>query len=102
MWAVVEIMGHRTRAGAISDASIGGATMLRIEHPIRADHTGDEPLTEYYAPTAIFAIRPCSQDEAEEVALWAWAAPRAMPELSPAFDALVDAEIVDDDEDGPF
>lgn len=94
MFAIVEIMGRRTRAGAISDAQLGGATLLRIEHPTRADATGTEPLTEYYAPQAIFAIRPCTQDEAITVAAWAWPEPRTIPALDPAFD---DAIIDDDD-----
>lgn len=95
-YAVVEILGRRTRAGAISDAQMGGAVLLRIEHPSLADHTGDEPLTEMYAPAAIFAIRPCSFEEAAAVAKWAW--PRAVPanrELAAGFAELVD----DDDED---
>jgi hypothetical protein len=90
MFAVVEIMGRRTRAGMISDAQLGGATLLRIEHPTRADATGAEPLTEYYAPQAIFAIRPCTEQEAAEVAGWAWAAPRTIPALDPAFDDAID------------
>lgn len=40
LFAVVELMGHRTRAGAISDATMGGATLLRIEHPTRVDLAG--------------------------------------------------------------
>lgn len=96
-FAVVEIMGRRTRSGLISDAQIGGATLLRIEHPTRADATGTEPLTEYYAPQAIFAIRPCTQDEATAVASWAWPEPRTVPALDSAFDGLIDAEIEDDD-----
>lgn len=93
-FAVVEIMGRRTRAGVISDAQLGGQTLLRIEHPTRADHTGEEPLTEYYAGTAIFAVRPCSRDEAERVAQWAW------PELSrqvPELPSAAEAHIYDDD-----
>jgi hypothetical protein len=90
MWGVVEIMGHRTRAGALSDATIGGATMLRIEHPTRPDHTGNEPLCEYYAPSAIFAIRPCSQEDATAVAGRVWPEPVYRPALSPALDDLVD------------
>ena len=102
MFAVVEIMGRRTRAGAVGDATLGGATLLRIEHPTRKDHTGVEPLAEYYAPSAIFAIRPCSQDEATKVAEWAWAEPRAAlgPGLVPELEEKVeDAEWDDDDED---
>lgn len=101
--AVVEIMGHRTRAGAISDAQLGGATLLRIEHPTRVDHTGGEPVAEYYAPSAIFAIRPCSAEEAQRVAAWAWPEPRAAlgpglpPELAEHIDA--DDDYPDDDDD---
>lgn len=52
MHAVVEIMGRRTRAGLISDATIGGATLLRIEHPSERGADG-EPLAEYYAPQSL-------------------------------------------------
>lgn len=98
LWAIVEIMGRRTRAGLLSDAQLGGATLLRIEHPTRADHAGAEPLTEYYAAQAIFAIRPCSRDDAEKVAAWAWPAPPpSRPELAPVFADLVDHD--DDFED---
>lgn len=104
MFAVVEIMGRRTRAGAVGDATLGGATLLRIEHPTRKDHDGG-PLAEYYAPAAIFAIRPCSQEEATKVAEWAWPEPRAalgpglMPELE---DKVDDAEWDDDLDDEVF
>jgi hypothetical protein len=92
MFGIVEIMGHRTRAGAISDAQMGGATLLRIEHPTRVDHTGAEPLAEFYAPAAIFSIRPCSEDEATKVAAWAWAEAVQRPALGPAFDDVMDDE----------
>lgn len=93
MFAIVEIMGHRVRAGMISDCAIGGATLLRIEHPTRAAaFDNNEPETEYYAPAAIFAIRPCSQDEAERVAASCWASREWAPALSAPF-----ADLVDDD-----
>jgi hypothetical protein len=103
LYAVVELMGHRTRAGRISDAQLGGTTLLKIEHPTEKDHTGEAPLTEYYAASAIFSIRPCSEEESIEAARW-WRRPgtdepRA---LAPAFESLVDdiEDVdVDDDED---
>jgi hypothetical protein len=96
MWGVVEIMGHRTRAGMLSDATIGGATMLRIEHPSLADATGAEPLTEYYSPSAIFCIRPCSKEEAEVAARWWVRTDSSAPlQLSPALDDLVDDDVLD-------
>lgn len=100
MWGVVEIMGHRTRAGRLSDAQLGGATLLRIEHPSRTDHTGESPLAEFYAPSAIFDIRLCSPEEAEKVAAWAWpGAMPARPALSSGFEDLVDGEDDEDDDD---
>ena len=98
LWGIVEIMGHRTRAGLLSDATIGGATMLRVEHPSLADHTGDEPLTEYYAPAAIFAIRPCSQDQAIAAARW-WTGIDGPPALPAALDEHVVDDFDFDDED---
>lgn len=105
-YAVVEIMGRRTRAGRVSDAQMGGATLLAIEHPTQKDHTGEAPLTELYAPSAIFGIRPCSEDEAIVVAGWAW--PGKVPTraaLDPAFEELVVrndeyGEFYDEDNDG--
>jgi hypothetical protein len=102
IWAVVEILGHRTRAGLISDASMGGATLLRIEHPDTADCTGAEPLVEYYAPAALFAIRPCSKEEASRVAglYWMALAPR---ELDAAFDdyTFLPDDLDDEDQQPP-
>lgn len=101
MFAIVEIMGHRTRAGAISDATLGGAAMLRIEHPSARDHTGEEPFTEYYAPQAIFAVRPCSEKEAADHADRYWYTGTQQREALPA--AAMDAEIIDDDlDEEPF
>lgn len=93
MFAIVEIMGHRTRAGLISDAQLGGATLLRIEHPTRVD-VDQQPIVEYYTPQAIFAIRPCSQGDAETAAGWSWPEQRVTPALGPAF-----ADVLDDDDD---
>lgn len=98
VYALVEIMGHRTRAGVITDMSIGGKTMLRIEHPTRADHTGREPLWEAYSPDALFAVRPCSREECERMAAFSWpAAPSDRPALPSAAAEVVDYD--DDEED---
>lgn len=66
IYGVVEIMGHRTRAGVLADAQMGGATFLRIEHPTEPE------MVELYGAQAIFAIRQCTRDEAVRVAAWAW------------------------------
>lgn len=66
LYGVVEIMGHRTRAGVLSDAQMGGATFLRIEHPT------EPTMVEMYGAQAIFGIRPCTREEAIRTVAWAW------------------------------
>lgn len=90
MWAIVEIMGRRTRAGLVSDAQMGGATLLRIEHPTARVGESSEPLVEFYAPQAIFAIRPCDAETAATVAAWAWRQSDGRAELEAPFVVLAD------------
>lgn len=96
LYGIVQIMGRKTRAGVISDAKLGGATLLRVEHPTAVDHTGHDPLTEFYAPQALFSIRPCSRDEAIAVAAWAWR-PGDLP--VPELPAVFTEDPLDDDLD---
>lgn len=99
LWAIVEIMGHRQRAGRLSDAAIGGATLLRIEHPHIVDGTAQgEALTEYYAPTALFAIRPCTRDQAvaHAAVYWRTEAERTLRALASVGDTIVEAEWEDE------
>lgn len=73
-FAIVEIMGHRIRAGRVSETQVAGAPMLRIEHPAS---TEDDPLFELYASTALFCVRPCNEEVARAWADRHWARPRA-------------------------
>jgi hypothetical protein len=97
MWAIVEIMGHRVRAGLIGDASLGGATMLRVQHPTAV--LEGEPLAEYYSPSAIFAIRPCTEAEAVRVAEYRWSTGPAPAELPATLEEFVDYDDDDDQDD---
>lgn len=57
-WAVLELMGHRIRAGEVREVEIAGGKMLRIDI-----HCGDGVvLTEFYSTAAIYALRPCSEE----------------------------------------
>jgi hypothetical protein len=83
--------------------------------PTALDHDGG-PLVEYYAPAAIFAIRPCSPEAAETASRY-WIPLRPQPRAELEFPAEL-AELVDeeqpadpfgehyddelDDEDRPF
>jgi hypothetical protein len=64
-WAIVELMGHRTRAGLVSEVELFGAKMLRIDIP-----GVDSPA--HYSAAAIYGITVCS----EETARNHWSTPR--------------------------
>lgn len=61
-WAVLELMGHRQRAGLVKDVEMFGTKMLRIDIPVNAETT----ITEFYGGSAVYALRPCSEDVVRE------------------------------------
>lgn len=63
-WAVLELMGHRRLVGKLSEATIAGASFLRIDIP-GAD--GQE-TTQFYAPSAVYAITPTTEELARRAA----------------------------------
>jgi hypothetical protein len=85
-WAVVEIMGHRRRAGRVSEVQEFGSPRMRVEIP-RADGGFD---VESYSGSAIFAYRFCSEEEARAAAALVRAP--TMPQLPAASFADDDAE----------
>jgi hypothetical protein len=61
-WAVLELMGHRRLAGKLSEQNVGGAPFIRIDVP------SEPPVTQLYAPGAVYAITPCTEEVARAVA----------------------------------
>lgn len=59
-WAVVELLGHRTRAGRISEQEIAGTSFVRIDVPV--EDKEDEFVTEYYGGGAIYSICPAAEE----------------------------------------
>ena len=60
-WAIIEIMGHRVRAGRVV---MDDTPLLRIDIP-----TADgEEITEYYGRGSIFSMRPCDEEVARDFA----------------------------------
>jgi hypothetical protein len=57
-WAIVELMGHRQRGGYVQDVEMFGGKMLRIDIPVEPEKS----ITEFYGCSAIYALRPCSED----------------------------------------
>lgn len=64
-WAVVELMGHRQRYGRIQEVERFGSKMLRIDIPTVTTFQGEPGVswhTEFYGGSAIYAIRPMSEE----------------------------------------
>ncbi|MGE5801580.1 MAG: hypothetical protein ACM358_04945 [Gemmatimonadota bacterium] len=55
-WAIVELMGHRKLAGHVSEVTIAGAAMLRLDVP------SEPPVTQFYGGAAIYCITPTSEE----------------------------------------
>jgi hypothetical protein len=84
-WGIVEMLGHRTIVGRLSEVTVAGAAMLRVEVPT------SPPSECLVAASALYAITPCSEEAA-----------RARHERPP--ELVVANGYVDDwdyDEDGP-
>lgn len=60
-WALVELMGHRVRAGMVQEVEIAGGKMLRVDMPL----TGGD-VTEFYSTAALYSLRPCTEAIARE------------------------------------
>jgi hypothetical protein len=60
-WALVEIMGHKTVVGRITEAVIAGAAFLRIDVPA---FNGKPAFTQFYGAGSVYCISPMSEDVA--------------------------------------
>lgn len=93
-WAIVELLGHRKLAGYVREAQIAGHGMLRIDVPragvrpsdqfTEDDGTSGVVATQFYPPTALYCLTPCTEDLARRVAASAQPAPVTRWELPPA------------------
>lgn len=81
-WAVLEIMGHQTYAGLLSEEVIGGQSFVRIDVPAIGD---DAAFTKLFGSGSIYCITPTSEEFARAVASRHKAKPvhLYMPELYP-------------------
>jgi hypothetical protein len=65
-WALLELMGHRQRVGHVREVELYGGKMLRIDIPVIADGKPAETVTEFYGCSSIYALRPISEDIAQD------------------------------------
>jgi hypothetical protein len=82
-------MGHRKHVGLVSDETVAGTTMLRVEAVIGENVAERRPF--FYGGSAIFGLRPITEDEAREaVQPPTWARPQL--QAAPTRPAEVDEE----------
>jgi hypothetical protein len=64
-WCILEVFGHRKLGGYLREQELASASFLRIDIPAV---DGRAPATQFYAPTAVYAITPCTEEIARSVA----------------------------------
>jgi hypothetical protein len=60
-WAILEIMGHQTFAGRVSEQTIGGASFVRIDVPA-VDNL--QAFTKMFGASSIYCITPVTEEVA--------------------------------------
>lgn len=68
-WVILELMGHRRLAGFLTEQEIAGRGFLRLEIP------AEQPVTQLYNPTSVYAITPTTREIATAVAQTSQPAP---------------------------
>lgn len=58
-WAILEIMGHQTYAGMVSEQSVGGASFVRIDVP---ETEGQPAFTKLFGAASIYCISPVTEE----------------------------------------
>lgn len=87
-WAIVELLGHRRIAGRVTETTVAGAPMLRVDVP--------DGFTQFYSVAAVYSITPATEADVRVVASLVNVEPVHVWELPTQ---TLDA---DSDRDGPF
>lgn len=91
-WVLLELMGHRQRIGKAREEYVGSGKMIRIDIPV---DDGADTVTEFYGTSAVYALRPISEEMAKDH----WAARDPRPVRPAEYKASSQIEHHDDDYD---
>jgi hypothetical protein len=104
-WSIVELFGHQKIAGLVTEAVIGGCSLLRVDVPA----VGEQPAyTRYFGQGAIYSLTPVSQEIARSALEYIRPRPVQAYMLPHTVSPVADDEAFDDggdyggDEDNPF
>jgi hypothetical protein len=61
-WARLELLGHRTMVGYVTEVDLCGTKMLKVDVP---EGKYNRSFTQFYGAGAIFAITPISKDDVD-------------------------------------
>lgn len=64
-WAIVELMGHMKIAGRVTEQTIAGAAMLRVDVPA---FEAQPAFTRFFGASAIYSINPTTEEIARSMA----------------------------------
>lgn len=62
-WVILELLGHRRLCGYLTEETIGGCSFLRIDVPVDG-----KVVTQYYSPSAVYAITPTTAETVHKLA----------------------------------
>ncbi len=60
-WALVELFGHQKIVGMVSETTLFGGALLRVDVP---PFDGKPAFTRFYNPKAIYSLNPISEEVA--------------------------------------
>lgn len=64
-WCILEIMGHNTFAGLLSEITIGGASFIRIAIP---ETSAGPAFDKIFGASSVYCITPVTEDVARATA----------------------------------
>jgi len=67
-WAIVELFGHQKIAGKVTEQTIAGTAMLRIDVPAIEDEPAQAAYTRFFGHGAIYSINPTTEQIARGMA----------------------------------
>ncbi len=95
-WAIVELMGHRTRPGYVKEVELAGGKMLRIDIPVSTE----DYVSEFYGVGALYSIRPTTEEIARENAGYRFNDPRPVRPVDYRPTAALEVARDEDGDDG--